>query len=89
MARAVYTLDEHAILDDREVKAAVEDAASAIARTANANTRAPVGISWDRLDDQTVRIGPRGAAAVAVEYGSRYAPARRPVKRALDTHRVA
>jgi len=79
---------EDRILADRGVSDALEKVATAIVRTANRNSGAPIGIKWERHGD-TILIGPRGAAAVAVEFGSRFLPARRPVKRALDTHRVA
>ena len=76
------------ILSDPGVLAAVESVATEIVKDANANTSAPIGITWERRGD-VVHIGPRGAAAIAVEYGSYLLPAKRPVKRALDTHQVA
>jgi hypothetical protein len=88
MARPFIDLNESAILGSAEVNAAAEAVATSIVKTANRNTSAPVGITWRRVDEQTIRIGPRGAAAIAVEYGSRMLSARRPVKRALDAHEV-
>jgi len=88
MARTFVDLDQSAMLGSDGVKAAAEAVATSIIKTANRNTSAPVGITWRRRDEQTIRIGPRGAAAIAVEFGSRSLSARRPVKRALDAHEV-
>lgn len=88
MARPRVTLDVPAILSDEGVQKAVEDVARSISKQANRNSTAPIGITYRRIDDETVRIGPRGAAAVPIEYGTKDFPARRPVKRALDAHEV-
>ena len=88
MARSRVTLDVPAILGSEGVQKAIEDAATSIIKQANRNTTAPIGITWRRVDDETVRIGPRGAAAIPVEWAPRHVPARRPVKRALDAHEV-
>lgn len=86
--KAQITLNPRALEEDRRVQASVEEIAQAIAKQANANTRAPIGIVAHRIDDLRVRIGPTGAAAIVVEFGGAKHVARRPVKRALDQFRI-
>jgi hypothetical protein len=80
-------LDPDAVRDDPQVWENVEKVAASISREAN-RTSAKIGITYNRLGD-AVRIGPRGAAAIVVEFGGRSHPARRHVKRALDAHRIS
>ena len=88
MARITgLTLDVHTIVTERGVQRAVERKAGEICVDAN-QTSAKIGITWRRTSETTVLIGPRGAAAIPVEYGTARTPARRPVKRALDRHRL-
>jgi hypothetical protein len=81
-------LKESAILSSESVQRGLEDLAGSIAKQANSNSDAPIGIGWFRPDEKRVRIGPRGAAAIVVEFGGRSHQARRPVKRALDAHEI-
>lgn len=75
--------------DDPEVMERTRQLAGEIARDAN-RTSARIGITYEDLPDGSgVRIGPRGAPAIAVEIGTAQLPARRPVKRALDRRRLA
>lgn len=86
------TLNERAPLEDNRVWNQVLDIGRQIAREANRNTSAPIGIMAHfegRGADRKVVIGPRGAAAVPLEFGTARLPARRFVKRALDKFRVA
>lgn len=77
-----------AVLDDEDAWKGVTEIAGEIARRAN-RTSAKIGISYDRLDEpKVVRIGPRGAAAIPVEYGTVDTPAKRYVKKAIDSMRI-
>lgn len=82
----MITVNEDAPLQDEQAWEAVAQVAASISRQAN-QTSAKIGITFNRVDD-AIRIGPRGAAAIPVEFGSRYTPAKRYVKRALDAHRT-
>lgn len=71
---------------------ACKEKAGEISRLANRNTSAPVGITYRDLRSggkRVIRVGPRGAAAIPVELGTRRLRARKPVKRALDQVREA
>lgn len=68
----------------------VKKIAGKIARQANTNTTAPIGITYNDIGsgrNRVIRLGPRGAAAIAVEFGTAVLQARRPVKRAIDKMR--
>lgn len=80
------TVREEAVLEDEMVWDGVAQVAASISRMAN-DTSAKIGITFNRIGD-VIRIGPRGAAAIPVEFGSVNSPAKRYVKRALDAHRV-
>lgn len=80
----ITSWNREAILRDENVWKGVEEIAASISREANA-TSAAIGITYRRLED-AVRIGPRGAPAIALEFGTISQPARRYVKRALDAH---
>lgn len=92
------TLNPDAPRSDPEVMDEVLKVALRISGTANRNItrtgrgrRPRIGITArivDAGDGPVARIGPRGVPAIAVEYGTAYAPAQRPVKRALDQHRI-
>lgn len=73
--------------EDPDVLEHVREVAGAVAGEANI-TSAPIGITYRDLPDGGVRIGPRGAAALPLEIGTRKIPARRYVKRALDNRRI-
>lgn len=61
----------------------LEEKAERIVEAANRGTSAPVDIQYVRLDD-SILIGPTNAADLPVEIGTRYLPARRYFKAALD-----
>lgn len=69
---------------------AVKKIAIGILRDANNNTSAEIGITYNDVGEggnRVIRIGPRGAAAIPVEFGTATVQARRPVKRAIDRFR--
>ena len=68
----------------------VKKIAGEISRDANNNTDAPAGFTYEDMGsgkDRVIRLGPVGAAAYPIEFGTRAIPARRPFKRAADKHR--
>lgn len=87
----MITLNPDAPKQDEQVWRAILGIGRQIAEAANGNTSAPIQVRAhfiDRGADRRVRIGPRGAAAIAVEFGTAKTPAHRPVKRALDRFRI-
>lgn len=87
----MITVNPNAPKEDEQIWRAILALGRKIADEANGNTTAPIQVRAhfvDRGPDRRVRIGPRGAAAIAVEFGTAMFPARRPVKRALDRFRI-
>jgi hypothetical protein len=80
------TVNENAPLEDEQAWEATAAVAASICATAN-QTSAHIGITYNRIGDK-ILIGPRGAPAIPVEYGTYRTPAKRYVKRALDAHRI-
>lgn len=80
-------LNPAAAVQDPGVRRALEELATDIVVDANRATDAPVGITWNWMGD-VIRVGPRGAAAYPVEFGTSRIPARRMVKAALDRRRI-
>lgn len=88
MSLGVTDLDTDAILDSPQVLRATKQLAGDLAAETN-RTSAEVGITYRVQEDRrTVRVGPRGAAALPLEVGTRRIPARRTFKRALDRRRI-
>lgn len=83
---SIFSLDEDGMRDNPQTLAAARDLAGEIAREAN-QTSAKIGITTVEVDGK-IRIGPRGAAAVPTEVGTRRLSARRHVKNALDKRRI-
>lgn len=84
------TLNPDAPREDERVWGNILDIGRRISKIAN-KTTAPIGIMAHyegRGKDRKVRIGPRGAPAIALEFGTARSPARRFVKRALDKFRI-
>lgn len=88
MSLEIVRVNPEAVHEDPRVMERIREDAGAIAREAN-RTSAEIGITYRDLPDGTgVRIGPRGAPAIAREVGTRKVPAARPVKKALDRRRL-
>lgn len=81
------TFNEDAWKEDAHVWENLRNTAGKISMDANM-TSAPIGITYNDTENG-VLIGPRGKAAIAVEFGHRNVPGRRPVKKALDRARIA
>jgi hypothetical protein len=80
------TFNEDAWKDDPLTWEGLRETAGKISLDAN-RTSAMIGITYNDTEDG-VLIGPRGKAAIAVEFGHRSAPGKRYVKKAIDRARV-
>jgi hypothetical protein len=83
---ATFRARPEALLEDPKVWDTLRKIAGEVARDANRTRRAKIGITYRDRDDG-VLITSRGAPAVALEVGTSSQPARRYVKRALDSRR--
>jgi hypothetical protein len=82
---------EKAVLDNPQVWEGVRTLAGLIARDANNETSAKIGITFvdqGSGSDRRVLIAPTGAAAIPLEFGHQGVPAKRPVKKTIDRYRV-
>lgn len=90
MARTTIKVNTDAPFNDPKVWANLERIAGRICYDAN-QTSAKIGITYRTLGtgtDKRVLIGPRGKAAIPVEYGTYFMAGKGYVKRALDRARV-
>lgn len=81
------SLKSDAIRRDALESPEMEKVARAITRTANRMTSAKVGFTQELEEDHWL-LGPTGAAAVPVEVGTFFMPAKRYFKAALDSHEI-
>ena len=89
---ALFDVNEDAPLKDPGAWRLAREVAGKIAASANRNTSAEAGITYEPKGtgvpaEGRILVGPTGAPAIALEFGTRYQPARRYVKRALDAAR--
>lgn len=79
--------DRAALFHDEDVWEGVKDLAGRISYRANQATSAEVGITYNDVgsgESRRILIGPRGAAAIPVEFGTSKVPAKRYFKRTID-----
>lgn len=81
------TIDQDKIFGNEELWQSARTLAGQIARDANDATSARVGITVEDKGSgrsRRILIGPRGAAAIPVEFGHRGVPGKRFFKRTID-----
>ena len=88
---AAFKINKDAVLEDPGAWDLVRETAKKLAAAAN-QTSAKIGITYEPKGtgvpaEGRILVGPAGAPAIALEFGTRYQPARRYVKRALDAAR--